>query len=55
MGEYIALATDDLEWYRVELVVHCAFEATYQVEIYAVGVQQREAIQADVVSGITQP
>ena len=34
-GEYIAIEGDS-DWYKVKLVVHCAFSADYVAEIYAI-------------------
>lgn len=49
-GEYVALKSAG-EWHRVELVVHCAFTAEYQAEIWVVEVNHLDAIKGAVNSG----
>ena len=41
VGEYVATSSSS-SWYRVELVVHCPFEAEYVAEVYAVEVDHME-------------
>ena len=44
IGEYVATG-ESSPWYKVVLVVHCAFEAAFAAEIYAVEVNHHEEIQ----------
>jgi hypothetical protein len=43
VGEYLATSASS-SWYKIELVVHCPFEAEYSAEIYAVEVNHMEEI-----------
>ena len=45
VGEYIALSAES-PWYRVDLVVHCPFEADYAAEVYATEVDHIEVLKA---------
>lgn len=42
VGEYVTLEATS-PWYRVQLVIHCPFEAEYQAEVYAVEIDHSEA------------
>jgi hypothetical protein len=44
VGEYLATATTS-DWYKVELVVHCPFEAEFAAEVYAVRVDHMEVMK----------
>ena len=48
-GEYLALDGAS-PWYKVELVVHCPFEACYSAEVYAVEVDLNEVMKAKLVA-----
>jgi hypothetical protein len=50
VGEYVALASADAEWYQVEFVVHCAFKAEYEAEVYAVQKNHLEVMKVEVDS-----
>jgi hypothetical protein len=45
VGEHLATETDS-PWYRVDLVVHCPFEADYAAEVYATQVDHREVMRS---------
>ena len=42
VGEIVALDWNS-PWYKVQLVIHCPFEAQYQAEVFAVEVDHAEA------------
>jgi len=42
VGEFVAPDWNS-EWYQVQLVLHCPFEAEYEAEIYAVEIDHIEA------------
>ena len=44
VGEYIALSSTG-EWHRVDLVLHCPFEAGYAAEIFATRVNHHDVMQ----------
>lgn len=47
VGEYIALASRDFIWHRVEMVVHCPFDTEYAAEVYCVRVHQDEVMKRE--------
>lgn len=44
VGEYVALAPDDQNWHRVVTVIHVAFEAHFDAEVFTTPVNYREVI-----------
>ena len=43
VDEFVALDSNS-QWYQVQLVVHCVFEAEYEAEVYAVEINHSEAL-----------
>ena len=43
VDEFVALDSNS-QWYQVQLVVHCAFKAEYEAEVYAVEINHSEAM-----------
>ncbi|MEW6159003.1 MAG: hypothetical protein AB1813_16385 [Verrucomicrobiota bacterium] len=44
VGEFVTTDSTS-DWYKVELVVHCAFEADFAAEVYAVKADHLQVIR----------
>lgn len=51
VGEFLAFSMHDDDWWQVELVVRCYFDADYQAEVYAHRVNGQSAVHGIVAAG----